>query len=186
MHSPRWERKQREFVFCEMEIVSNSGRRRGQCDVDHTSRGCTPTPAVTSIWQPSLPTSGRCATWSCRSRCASTRATGDLIAQIGEQRRIAGHATTRSRRSSSMRFSRRRIDRFFQHTASSYLGIARAAHGRPDRGQQDPGRQHDHHAGRAQHVPDARQDLSPQAAGNLRHLSRWITSSPRRRSSSSI
>ena len=36
---------------------------------------------------------------------------------------------------------------------------------------EDPGREHHHHAGGAQHVPHARQDRAPQAAGDFRHLS---------------
>ena len=94
---------------------------------------------------------------------------GALIAQIGEQRRIpvtydqipelVKHA-----------FLAAEDERFFEHGGIDYFGVVRAVLRRPDLRRQDPGRQHHHHAGRAQHVPDARQDRAPQAAGDLRHL----------------
>ena len=54
-------------------------------------------------------------------------------------------------------------ERFYQHGGVDYLSVA--AGGRANLASRDPaGRRHDHHAGRAQLLPDPREDGHPQAA----------------------
>ena len=109
---------------------------------------------------------------------------GALIAQIGEQRRIpvtydqipelVKHA-----------FLAAEDERFFEHHGIDYFGVVRAVVVDVVSGRQDPGRQHHHHAGGAQHVPDV--STRPRAASCRKPSSptAWSTSSPSRRSSAS-
>ena len=99
---------------------------------------------------------------------------GELIAQIGEQRRnpvtyeqiplIVTPGLHRRRGRSVLRASRVRLAGNRLRTLFVNVTSARA-----------PGRQHDHHAGGAQRVLHAGADGPPQAAGNIRHASAWST-----------
>ena len=109
---------------------------------------------------------------------------GELIAQIGEQRRIP---VTYEQIPPIVQkaFLAAEDDRFFEHHGVDWQGVLRAVFVNLDCRRRRRARARSP-AGRAQHVPHAGRDLAPQAAGDLRHASAWSASSPSRRSSRSI
>ena len=109
---------------------------------------------------------------------------GDLIAQIGEQRRnpVKYEQIPLIVRQA---FIAAEDDQFFEHHGFDWKGILRALFVNVT-SRAAPGRQHDHDAGRAQRVLHAGTDRAPQAAGNLRHAAARAANSPSRKSSRCI